>query len=112
MFRAYQAVANSSGFATVTFSPYVESVEWDVYQISIQTSNQNDACSCEVHHNGYFLCGTNQGFKDSAVGPPDMVVKASDIATIMWFGANPGDQCQAGIWYNENPAGTTISTAH
>lgn len=113
MFRAFQATASAAGgIVTIDLSPFIESVEWDIYQISVQTQVQNDSCTCEIHHNGYFLCGTNQGFKDSATGPPDLVALPSDTVTIMWNNVNPHDQCQAGVWYNENPQGTTISLAH
>ena len=111
MFRAFETRAKAST-VTVDISPYIESVEWDIYQISVQTSSQVDACTCEIHHNGYFLCGTNQGFKDSAVGPPDLVALPSDTVTIIWNNVAIGDQCQCGIWYNENPTGTTFSTSH
>lgn len=112
MFRAYQVVAKADGAPYIDISPFIDSVEWDIYQISVQTGQQNDACTCEIHHNMYFLCGTNQGFKDSAVGPPDAIVQAKDNLRIVWANVNPGDICIAAVWYNENPAGTTVSLAH
>lgn len=112
MFRAYQVKLDANGSGTITVSPYVESVEWDIYQISVQTQQQNDSCNVTINWNGYFLCGSNQGYRDNATGPPDIVVRASDILTIAWTLGNPGDQAQAGVWFNENPAGTTYSSSH
>lgn len=101
-----------NGFQAVRITPQIRSVEWDIYQISVQTTSQNDACTVEIHWNNYFLCGSNQGFKDCATGPPDVIVGADDTLLILWSNVNLGDVCQASIWYNENPAGTTYSTAH
>lgn len=112
MFRVYQSKAAADGTANISISPEIDAMEWDVYQISVQTQNQVDACRVQVMVNGFFLCGTSQGFLDCATGPPDAVITGKDHLTIMWFEANPGDLCQAAIWYNENPTGSTYSTAH
>lgn len=113
MFRARQMKLDSTaGSGTITITPEIDTVEWDIYQISVQTGQQNDACQVQIAINGFFLCGTNQGFLDCATGPPDAVITGKDKLTITWFNANLGDTLQCGFWYNENPTGTTYSSAH
>ena len=112
MFRAFQATAGTSGYAQVDLSPYIESVEWDIYQMTIQTAKVTAATQCEVKHNGFLLCYTLQGWRDTAVGPPDIVVRPGDTLSVCWSNMNPMDIATVGVWYNEVPQGTTYSTAH
>lgn len=116
MFRSFQTTLDAGGNGGIDISPYIESVEWDIYQISIQTQN-NPNCYAELRHNGFFLCGTANGSKDSATGPPDCIVQPHESFSCMWFNgvaSIPGNPIQAtmGVWYNENPQGTTYSSAH
>lgn len=112
MFRSFTTTLNAQGNGSFDLSPYIESVEWDIYQVSVQTTRVNTNCSAQINHNGFFLCGTAYGSKDSASGPPDCVVLPSDTFTVQWFGGYPGDQALLGVWYNENPQGSTSSSAH
>lgn len=102
----------TDGTAKIDLSPYIESVEWDIYQISVQTTTMVANCRCQVLHNNFFLCGSVQGSKDAADGPPDCVVLPKDTFSVQWIGGNPGDQATLGIWYNENPVGATYSASH
>lgn len=111
-FRAFQVTLNNQGGGSIDLSPYIESVEWDIYQISVQTNPYDTSCIAEIHHNGFFLCGSAQGGKDSATGPPDCVVLPKDTFTVTWSGGPLGGQANLGVWYNENAVGTTYSTAH
>lgn len=110
MFRTFQVKVANDGTAEVDVGPDITNVEWDVYQISVQTSIFNQACVCEIRHNGYFLCVSPQGSMDSATGPPDIVVRAGDSLSANWYRATPGDLATVGIWYNENPIGSTLSS--
>lgn len=65
-----------------------------------------------LYVNMNFLCATPQGSLDTATGPPDVVLNSSDTLTAAWQQGSPGDIINVGIWYNENPVGTTYSTAH
>ena len=112
MFRAFSTLINAQGYGFFDLSPYIESVEWDIYQVSVQTQTVVANCSAQLNHNGFFLCGTAYGSKDSASGPPDCIVLPSDIFTVQWFNGHPGDQALLGVWFNENPQGTTYSSAH
>ena len=112
MFRAYQTNLNASGFGQVFVSPDVDAVEWDIYQISVVTQTANTNTHCMIRHNGFFLCSTPKGWEDTSVGPPDAVVLAHDILAIQWISGSPNELATAGIWYNENPSGTTYSSAH
>ena len=112
MFRTFQVMLDNAGNGSVDLSPYIESMEWDIYQLSIQTGKATAACTCEVRHNGFFLCNSLQGWKDTAVGPPDIVVQPGDMLSVNWINGAAKDEATVGVWYNENPTGTTYSTAH
>jgi len=112
MFRSFAVTLDTNGNGNIDLSPYIESVEWDIYQISVQTGQVVHGCTCQIQHNRFFLCGSAQGSLDCAIGPPDIVVMPSDLLTIMWSDGKPGDQAMAGVWYNENPTGTTYSSSH
>lgn len=112
MFRTYQDKVANNGTCTITVRPEVAAVEWDIYQISVQTGLTTYASTCDILYNGFFLCGTYQGYKDTAVGPPDVVLQPNDRLMIQFSGASPGDTATVGIWYNENPTNSTYSTAH
>jgi hypothetical protein len=103
---------DGTGTGTVTVRPEVGAIEWDIYQISVQTQLQTYGCSCNILYNGFFLCGTFQGWQDTATGPPDAVLQPNDRLMIQFNGGAPGDTATVGIWFNENPTNTTYSTAH
>ena len=103
---------DASGNGTITIRPTDVAVEWDIYQISTLTGNQKNNCDVDVLYNGFYLCNSYQGQKDTAVGPPDVVLQPSDFLMINFIGGSAGDFANVGIWFNENPTGTTISTAH
>lgn len=112
MFRTYQIQLDTNGNGFISFSPFVESVEWDVYQISIQTGINTANCTARIFHNGFFLCASAAGSLDSADGPPDVVVMPNEMLRVQWYNGTSGDVATAGVWYNENPKGTTYSSAH
>jgi hypothetical protein len=93
-------------------SPANPNNEWDIYQISVSTKTFTPTCLAEVLHNNFFLCGSPQGSLDTATGPPDIVVRASDFLEIAWTNGTANDLATVGVWYNENPTGQTTSTAH
>lgn len=101
MFRTFQTRLDGNGNGSIDLSPYIESVEWDIYQISVQTNTFDFNCIAEIHHNGFFLCGSTQGSKDTATGPPDCVVQPKDTFTIMWSSGPPNGYGNLGVWYNE-----------
>jgi hypothetical protein len=111
-FRTFQVQITANGTASLTIRPTDTAIEWDIYQISTLTGNQKNNCDVDVLYNGFYLCNSYQGQKDTATGPPDVVLQPSDFLTINFIGATPGDYATVGLWYNENPTGTTISTAH
>src|SRR5215467_14042617 len=78
MFRAFQGTLDGTGRGKIDVSPNNEAVEWDIYQISVQTNSMRAASIAEIQHNGYFLCGTNSAQRDTAVGPPDLILRAVD----------------------------------
>lgn len=112
MFRAFQTELDVNGNGYVEVGPDNAAMEWDIYQISVSTVQVVDICAVLILHNGFFLCGTPQGSRDTATGPPDTVVKTSDTLIVEWYAGAPYDTATAAIWYNENPVGTTTSSAH
>ena len=119
MFRAFQVEIDlKTGEGSIDVGPSITSMEWDIYQISVRTSVFSPFTQCEILHNGFFLCASPQGALDTATGPPDIVVKPGDDLTVLWVaGAAPTppqttNLATVGIWYNENPVGTTVSLTH
>lgn len=129
----------------IDIAPNNTAMEWDIYQISVETMPMIQGCFCEIRLNadpltvsvgsisitqpypgitnpypsGYLVCYTGQGSKDTAVGPPDIVAQAGDQLNIRWIAYTlQGDDttghalCSAYLYYNENPVGTTYSSAH
>jgi hypothetical protein len=103
---------DSGGSGVVTIGPNQTAMEWDIYQISLRTTNFVSTCWAVIEVNGFFLCSTPQGSLDTATGPPDTVLQPGDEMTVLFVSAHPNDLASVGIWYNENPVGTTMSTAH
>lgn len=112
MFRAFQVKLSSAGAGTVDVGPPSSAMEWDIYQISVKTLHFNTTCQVQILHNGFFLCASPQGSLDTATGPPDVVINPQDDLTVTFTGGSPNDTATVGIWYNENPVGTTISLTH
>jgi hypothetical protein len=112
VFRTFQEKVQPNGIAVIHVTPITTAMEWDIYQISIKTQIFWQYTQAEVQINGFFVCGSPQGSLDTATGPPDLVLKPGDDLTITWINASPGDLALVGIWYNENPVGTTVSFSH
>jgi len=111
VFRVFQGKL-VNGTVALRARPNDVAVEWDIYQISTTLDNMNHSVYVDLMYNGFFLANSFQGQKDCATGPPDVVVQPSDIFEIVFYNGVSGDLATAGIWYNENPTGTTYSTAH
>jgi len=111
-FRVFQMKLDANGHAAQRVRPNDVAVEWDIYQISVLTAQTNYPVTVDLMYNGFFLAGSFQGWKDCATGPPDVVVQPSDIFEVIFNGGAPNDTATVGVWFNENPTGTTYSTAH
>lgn len=115
MQRATQVQLDNTGQGIAIIQVPNTNFEWDIYQISLETSSgQNMApyCQAEIRHNGFFLCSTAQGTKDTATGPPDTVLKPNDQLTVQWIFGVHMDIATVSFFYNENLVGGTYSTAH
>lgn len=112
MFRTFQTRVDEHGNAIVHVQTLTTAMEWDIYQISVKTQVFWVFTQSEIQINGFFVCGSPQGSLDTATGPPDIVLTPGDDLTVAWINASPGDIATVGIWYNENPVGTTYSTSH
>jgi hypothetical protein len=112
VFRSYSGIVDKNGNATLVIEQFNAAMEWDIYQISCVCGSMGNTCIVVISVNGAFLCSSPQGSGDTATGPPDTVLGASDTMTIQWTQGTPGDQVIANLWYNENVDGTTFSSAH
>lgn len=112
MFRSFESIMDTTGSASVTIFHNNASMEWDIYQISVTCGVVGASCIVFLTVNGAFLCATPQGSLDTASGPPDIILNSSDVLTANWRNGMPGDVVIVNIWFNENPVGTTMSTAH
>ena len=74
--------------ATVTIQT-VKQQQWSITQISIEMPTASAGVSCVMRKNGYLVTPMIP-YGDAADGTP-LPVLSSDIVTIEWAGANPGD---------------------
>lgn len=112
MFRSFTEAIGPTGSGSVEIRNVNTAVEWDIYQISCSCGQITAPCLVILYVNDNFLCASPQGSLDTATGPPDVILNSADTLTAQWQQGSPGDDITVGIWYNENPVGTTISTAH
>lgn len=112
MFQSFQGKADIRGAAVVEITTQNSAMEWDIYQISIKSNTFLANCVAAIYFNGFFLCATPQGSMDTATGPPDVVIQPGDLLTVEFTAAPPNDTVSVGIWFNENPVGTTYSSSH
>lgn len=108
MFRAFQTTLDSNGAGYVRVGPGMTNVEWNVRQVSVRCAQAHPQCQVIMYHNGFFVCGSPQGWLDTATGPPNLVVRPGDELTVQWTFGIPEDLATAGVWYTENPVGTTV----
>lgn len=107
MYRAFTNTIAPSGNGSVPIQNTNAAMEWDIYQISVQCGAIQANCIVILYINGNFLCATPQGSLDTAVGPPNVILRATDVLTAQWQNGFPGDPLTVGIWYNENPVGSS-----
>lgn len=106
-FRQFPGTIIANGTAQVIIQQDNASMEWDVYQVSVNAPATSGKASAIMTYNGFFVTRTSQAAGDTAIGPPDIILSRADIITISFSNANPGDLVNVGVWYTENPAGTT-----
>lgn len=106
-YRKFTGVIAANGTGEVDVQNTNAAMEWDIYQISCKCGAIQANCIVVLNINGNFLCATPQGSLDTATGPPDVILRATDIMQAQWQNAIPGDPIEVGIWYNENPVGTS-----
>lgn len=112
MFRQFESTIDNFGNAQVDVRHNSTATEWDIYQISVTCGAMGAPCIVQLVVNGAFLCATPQGSLDTATGPPDVILNATDLLSGLWSNGVAGDTVVMNIWYNENPVGTTYSSAH
>lgn len=107
MHRRYQVRLDSTGTGRVDISPDITAVEWDVYQVSVQTNPIRSGCIAAMYFNDAYIHHTMFGSQDSASGAPNTVLNPQDIFTVVWTGGTAQAQATVSIWYSENPVGTS-----
>jgi hypothetical protein len=106
-FRSFPGVVASDGTATVLIQQDNALKEWDIHQVSVNAPVTSSKATVQMLVNGFFLTKSAQAAGDTATGPPDVILSRSDIMTLAFAGANPGDRVNVAVWYTENVAGTT-----
>jgi len=104
-YRAFTGTISANGSGTVTIQNGNAATEWDIFQISTQCGSIQANCIVILYVNGNFLCATPQGSLDTAYGPPNVILRSTDVLTAVWSNGFPADPLTVGIWYNENPVG-------
>lgn len=88
--REYTATVNASGVATVTIKTRTRLQTWTLQQVSVEMATAPIGSTCELRRNA-FLVTPLIGTGDAASGDPPVVLRGSDVATVKWSGATPGD---------------------
>ena len=86
------AAADAGGNATALFN--AGGLAYSIEQISVVAQGSSTG-TAEVFLNRQFICGTSQGWLDSADGTPARPLSRGDQLTVVWAGVAPGSSCQA-----------------
>lgn len=107
-FKTFPGKLDATGAGIVEIQQQNASVEWDIFQISVSGSTPAiNNMICSVMLNGFLLCNSPAAAADTATGPPDIVLTRSDDLKVVFAQGIANDSVNVGLWYNENPAGTT-----
>jgi len=112
MLRLYMTQLDANGNGQVTINPENQAMEWDIGRIALKANFPINGCQAQITYNGFFVCGTAQGSLDTAVGPPNLIIRPSEVIQVQWILGVPHDQVTVGIYYYENPIGTTAGAVH
>lgn len=108
-FKTFPGKLDGTGAGIVEIQQENASTEWDIYQLSVNGSNPaTNSMTCQVLVNGFLLCNSPAAAADTASGPPDIVLTRSDDLRVVFTAGIPNDNVNVGIWFIENPAGTTV----
>lgn len=95
--QTYTSVTNAAGKCTITVDPDRQQT-WVVSQVSGEMPTAPATTTCAIRKNGY-LVSILIAQADTAAGDPYVTVLPSDVFTVEWTGATPGDLGKALVFY-------------
>ena len=96
--QTYTAVTAANGRCTVTVKSERRTT-WIVSQVSSEMSTAPVGCQCTLRKNTYFVTALI-ATGDTAGGPPPVRLLPSDVLTVEWTGATPGDVGKVLVFYD------------
>lgn len=93
--------ADVNGTATVTLQD--PAMDYSIEQISVSTGGTQGIA--KVYRQQQFLIGTNQGWADSADGPPAIPLSAGEILSVVFSGVGAGVACFVSFYGQQLPRG-------
>lgn len=111
-FKTFPGKLDASGNGSVIIQQDNASVEWDIYQISVNGSNPTtNNMICTVLLNSFLLCNSPAAAADTATGPPDVILSRGDTLTVNFTQGISNDNVNVGIWFDEAIAGSSNAGA-
>jgi hypothetical protein len=99
--RTYTCVVTGAGVGTVTVDTD-RRMTWSVQQVSSEMATAPGTAACVIRKNGY-LVTQMIAQADVAGGDPPVELLPSDVMTVVWTGATPGDVGKVLVTYDEVP---------
>ena len=98
--QTFTATADAGGTAVVTVRPGQKLRTWVITQVSVEMSTAPIGTACVIRKNGALVTPV-VATGDAATGDPPVVLYGSDVLTITWTGATPGDVGTVLVFYDE-----------
>jgi hypothetical protein len=95
----FTEIVTPAGTAVRELRTNNNTVMWRIGQISTELPSAPATATCELRLNGA-LVTTLAPTGDAAVEPPPLMLTPSDIVTIEWAGATPGDVASVLVFYD------------
>jgi hypothetical protein len=99
--RPFTCVVTAGGIGTVTIKPD-RRMNWSVQQLSNEMLTAPGTAICALRKNGYLVTQLIAQ-ADVAGGDPPVTLLPSDVMTVVWSGATPGDVGKVLVTYEEIP---------
>lgn len=96
----YDAITDATGTATITIVCPSKLRPWTITQVSVEMPTASGYVQCMMRKNGNIVTPMVAS-GDAAAGEPPVNLTVSDVLTIVWTGAVPGDVARANIFYTE-----------
>lgn len=103
--RVFSTIATGTTGQVLQMEGPVSSLQWVIYQLSVETIPLEIGASVVVRRNGRIITTTSSGGRAAAQGPPAILFTNSDELSATWDGVQIGDQLLCTLMYTEQEWG-------